>query len=638
MPESQTRPTSAANRFRGTLGSSEAFCKDLTKAALEGRFRRLMLRPVVYDHLAHLLAKVDKPTVVLTGQPGVGKSSNVYALVREMAEGQRVPADLARMRVLELSVPAFLADAGPGGLEARAIALCAAASAAGRDVLLFIDEAHTLLDAKVGSLCLGDILKPSLARGEICCIAATSDEGYRSSFEADEALARRFQRVDVPEPTEAETKAILLHSVPGMAAKHGMLVTESDVTKAVHLGRRYVRHRCDPDKTNDLLDEALALQRITFERSPDLRAQFAARAHRAALVAGQAGQIDQAEHHRTIARALAEGQLPFDPSYLGQVIHRWTGLPSEVLGGQSLDLASISRRLGERVVGQAASTGPLAEAVVRGLAGTARARGPLASAILLGPTGCGKTETARALAEIILGNERAMLRLDGSEYAEAHSVARLVGAPPGYVGFHQGGELTAFARDHHFGIIVLDEAEKANRSIHDIFLQVLEEGEVQDGRGVRVDLSGQVVIFTSNLDVSSSHSVPGFLLADQADTPSLGGDRVIRQRLADHLRPELVNRFDLVLGYAPLVIADIRNIVQRTATNFIQRMRHDRQIEVVIPDALLDTIAHEAFDPAFGGREVRRVFDRLVSQQVANWLVTNPVMPGARIRLRTEAG
>ena len=620
-----------------SLGDSEAFCRDLSAAAASGRYSGLHLRPIVHDQLVAILAKIDKPTAVLTGAPGVGKSCNVYALAHRMYVGDQVPHDLRQMRVLELDVAAFIAGAGPGELERRAVALCRDAATAGRGVLFFIDEVHTLLEARLGSLSLGDILKPSLARGEISCVAATTDEGYRRSFEADEALARRFQRVAVPEPDAEETLSILSRSVPRLAAAHRMLVTTEDLRQAITLSRRYVRHRANPDKANDLLDEAMALQRVEFERDPGRRAEFAMRSRAAAEAAGLAGHQQDARRLEATAEGAASGQfVPLDARYLGRVIHRWTSLPTEVLGDNAAVLVGLGERLLCRVVGQDQVVARLAQAVVRGLSGAGRESGPLVSAFLAGPTGVGKTETARALAAEILGSDRALLRIDGSELTEPHSVARLIGAPPGYVGFDQGGDLTGFVRDHPFGVIVVDEAEKANRTIHDLFLQILEEGQLQDGRGVRVDFSGQVILFTSNLDIDGSGQVTGFTPTPDETGPA-EGEVLVRQRLATHLRSELVNRFDLVLRYKPLEPSHIRRITSLIADSFRSRMMKERALDIVIPDAVLDDIAAQAYNPSWGGREVRRVFDRDVADTVASWLVTNGAPRGGRVVLAPSA-
>lgn len=628
----------AMPRYRVSLGASEMFCRDLSAAAASGRYVRLHLRSVVHEQLVAILAKMDKPTAVLTGPAGVGKSCNVQALAHRMVTGELMPTDLQRMRVLELDVPAFLAGAGPGELERRAVSLCRDAAAAGRAILLFIDEAQGLLEARIGSLSLGDILKPSLARGEICCVAATTDEGYRQSFETDETLARRFQRVEVPEPDEEETFAILARSVPGLAGAHGVLVTEADLRRAVVLSRRYVRHRANPDKTNDMIDEAMALQRVEFEREPSRRTEFAERSRRLAQAARQNSREEDATRHEAIAEEVEVGEmLPLDVRYLGRVINRWTGLPTEVLMDNPAVLAGLEQRLLRRVVGQDRAVHAVAQVVVRGLSGAGRGIGPLASAFLTGPTGVGKTETARAVAAEILGCEHAVLRIDGSELAEPHSVARLIGSPPGYVGFDQGGVLTGFVRDHPFGVVVLDEAEKANQTVHDLFLQVLEEGQLRDGRGVRVDFSGQVVLFTSNTDLSGGGEQLGFLpRATSAPPAATDDDWLVRQRLALHLRPELVNRFDLVLRYRPLGPDDIRRIADLIAETFKQHMRRERDLEVIIPAALLDDVAADAYSLNWGGREVRRVFDRRVTDPVAAWLVAHGDARGRRLELTAD--
>jgi ATP-dependent Clp protease ATP-binding subunit ClpC len=640
MHQNQSSPRHAEGHCRGTLGQSEAFCRDLTAAALDGRFRRFVLRQVVHDRLVALLSKKDKPTVVLTGRPGVGKSSNVYALADRMANSREMPTDLQDMRFLELDVPAFLAGAStPGELERRALGLCRDAAAAGRSILMFIDEAHLLLQARAGASSLGDILKPALARGEICCIAATTDAGYRSFFEADDALARRFQRVDVPEPDEQETTAILVRSVPALAGKHGLFVTREDISRAVRLSCLYVRLRANPDKSNDLLDEAMALQRVQYDRTPGLRAGYQARLGRQAADARLAGDPAEADRLEAIATALAEGGLPFDSQFLGEVVHRWTGLPAEVLGGHASALGTFMDRVRRGVVGQDRSVGLLVDAILRGLTGASRTRGPLASAFMVGPTGTGKTETARVIAREILGRPDAMFRIDGSEFVEPHAVSRLIGSPPGYVGFERGGDLTAFVRDHHFGVIVFDEFEKADGNAHDLFLQILEEGELQDGRGMRVDFSGQIVLFTSNIGAE----------ADEAPTVGYGAsrlpdrhiqapdDRAIRARLAAYLRPEFVNRLDVVLHFRQLDRTDIRRIAQLIATDFTRRLREERRLDVVIDDRLLDQIAARADEPGWGGREVRRVFDRLVTQPVASWMLANPMVHAARIVLTATA-
>ena len=671
----------------GTYQALEKYGRDLTSLAESGKLDPVIGRDEEIRRVVQVLSRRTKNNPVLIGEPGVGKTAIVEGLAQRIVAGD-VPEGLKGKRVWALDVGALLAGAKyRGEFEERLKAVLAEIQNAAGEIVLFIDELHTIVGAGAaeGAVDAANLLKPMLARGELRAVGATTLDEYRKHIEKDAALERRFQPVFVGEPSVADTIAILRGLKERYEAHHGVEIRDSALVAAAVLSDRYVSDRFLPDKAIDLVDEAASRLRMEIDSSPveldeaerrvrqleielaamakedaavrePLDAQLAdARAARDELAArwlrekeglqrvGEIKrQIDELrmeaereerqgnlervaeirygilpELEQELARREEPSEAPMvkeevDEDDIAAVVAAWTGIPvSRLLEGEVEKLIHMEERLHQRVVGQAEAVEAVSNALRRARSGLQDPDRPIGSFIFLGPTGVGKTELARALAEFMFDDERALVRLDMSEYQERHTVSRLVGAPPGYVGYEEGGQLTEAVRRRPYAVLLLDEIEKAHAEVFDVLLQLLDDGRLTDGQGRTVDFRNTVVIMTSNIRSPDE--------------------------LRDRFRPEFLNRIDEVVVFQPLSREQLSEIVELQLGRLRERLA-ERKLELEVTDAAKDLLAEEGWDPAYGARPLKRAIQRLLENPLARELLEGAFAEGDVVRVDARDG
>ena len=676
--------------------------RDLTQEARKGKLDPVISRDEEIRRTIQILNRRTKNNPVLIGEPGVGKTAIVEGLAQRIVRGD-VPLGLKEKKVVALDLGALVAGAKyRGEFEERLKAVLQEIQSAEGQILLFIDEMHTLVGAGAaeGAMDASNMLKPMLARGELHAIGATTLDEYRKHIEKDAALERRFQPVYVDEPSVEDTISILRGLKERYEVHHGVRITDSAVISAATLSDRYISDRFLPDKAIDLVDEAASRLRTEIdskpaeldtvdrevmqlqierealrkekdaaskerlekieeqlanleEKSTQLSVRWQAETSAIEKVRGIREQIDQvnqqieeAERQTDLQRAaeLRYGHLPQLESHLADaeaalaqlqrdgallkeevdseditaIISKWTGIPaSKLLEGEIEKLVQMEKRLHNRVVGQDAAVESVARAVRRSRSGLQDPNRPIGSFIFLGPTGVGKTELARALAEFLFDDEQNMVRIDMSEYQERHTVARLIGAPPGYVGYDEGGQLTEAIRRRPYSVVLFDEIEKAHPEVFNVFLQVLDDGRLTDGQGRTVDFCNTVIIMTSNIGSDSILNITD--------------DQAMRERvtfaLREHFRPEFLNRIDEVVFFHRLESKHIRHIAEIQLGN-VRQLLAKRNISIEMTDAAMDLLIEEGYDPAYGARPLKRVIQQRVIDPLALQIIQNEVRDG----------
>jgi ATP-dependent Clp protease ATP-binding subunit ClpB len=685
------------------------YARDLTEAARKGSLDPVIGRDDEIRRVIQVLSRRTKNNPVLIGEPGVGKTAIAEGLAQRIVSGD-VPEGLKSRRVLALDLGALLAGAQyRGQFEERLKSVLKEVTRSEGQVILFIDELHTLVGAGAaeGALDASNLLKPALARGELHCIGATTLDEYRKRIEKDAALERRFQPVFVSEPTVEQTIAILRGLRERYENFHKVKIQDAALVAAAMLSHRYLTDRQLPDKAIDLVDEAasrlriemdsmpaeidtlerrkrqLEIERLALKRERDdgakarrgLIEQEIAEAEKdlkrlkehwerekAAVAKINEGRTQmealrneeqQAERGGDLERVarIRHGDMPrvqkqleadtaglaaiqkdlkllkeeVDEEDIAEVVARWSGIPVQrLLESELAKLLHMEDRLRERVVGQDAAVRAVSDAVRRARAGLQDPNRPLGSFLFLGPTGVGKTELARALAEFLFDDERAMIRVDMSEYQEKHSVARLIGSPPGYVGYEEGGQLTEAIRRRPYAVILLDEVEKAHPDVAHVLLQIFEDGRLTDGQGRTVDFKNAIVILTSNIGSDLILEAEG-ATAEELRQPLMGALRA-------HFRPELINRIDEILIFEPLGRDELREIVRLELVKVERRLR-DRELALDVDTAVLDRLAVEGYDPVFGARPLRRVIERRIQNPLAQAILRGEFHPGDRVRV-----
>ena len=571
----------------------DQYSRDLTLIAGGGGTDPVVGREREISRVIQILSRRTKNNPVLVGEPGVGKTAVAEALARRVARGE-VPDTLKNRRIVTLDLASMLAGTKyRGDFEDRVKCIIKEVQRAG-DVIVFIDELHTIVGAgsAEGAIDAANILKPALGRGEIQVIGATTPEEYRKHIEKDAALERRFQPVSVPEPDGECCERMLLALRGSLEAHHGLRITDEAVSAAIRLSTRYICDRYLPDKAIDLLDEAAS--RVRVEGSP--------------------------------ARTQVEA------SDVAEVVSAWTGVPaSAITEPESERLLRLEEALHRRVVGQDEAVSAVARAIRRGRVGLAVPRRPLGSFLFLGPTGVGKTELCRALAEAVYGDEEALIRLDMSEYMEKHAVSKLIGSPPGYVGYGEGGQLTERVRRRPWSVVLFDEIEKAHEDVYNLLLQIMEDGRLTDSEGRRADFRSTIVVMTSNVGAK----------AITENRPALGfsgaardGDGAVREAVMAELRqtfrPEFLNRVDDAIVFRRLTPADVRRIARGLTDAVRERMRA-LGVQLEVTDAALDLLAELGFDPTYGARPLRRCICTQLEDPAAEALLSGRTGPGDRL-------
>ncbi|MBQ3424612.1 MAG: ATP-dependent Clp protease ATP-binding subunit [Clostridia bacterium] len=655
--------TSAGGRTprRGDTKTLDQYSRDLTDMAARGELDPVIGREREIARVIQILSRRTKNNPVLIGDPGVGKTAVAEALAQRVCRGE-VPADLRQKRIVSLDLSGMLAGTKyRGDFEERVRAVLREVQKAG-DVVLFIDEVHTIMGAGAaeGAIDAASILKPALSRGEIQIIGATTREEYRKHIEKDAALERRFQSVLVGEPTEEESVEILRGLRDRYEAHHALKITDEAILAAVRLSRRYIPDRFLPDKAVDLMDEAASRVRMEGRTAPS---DMQSAERRLSALEAELEEAVQARDFETAARLrdreaeerrsldLAREQWAEDRAGsrdcvtaedVARVVSGWTGIPVTGLTADErealLDLEEILHR---RVVGQEEAMGAVARAIRRGRVGLKDPRRPVGSFLFLGPTGVGKTELCKALAEAVFGDENAMIRVDMSEFMEKQSVSRLIGSPPGYVGYDQGGQLTEKVRRKPYSVVLFDEIEKAHEDVFNILLQILDEGRLTDGQGRRADLRNAVIVMTSNIGaraITEKKTALGFTGAEEGAERDYARIReAVTAELKKAFRPELLNRIDETIVFRPLSREDIRAVAGNMLRTVGRRMEALGLTLRVTPEALT-LLAETGYDPAYGARPLRRIIRRSVEDAAAEALLSGALREGDLLRVEAEDG
>jgi len=699
----------------GKFQALEKYAKDLTELASRGKLDPVIGRDEEIRRVIQVLSRRTKNNPVLIGEPGVGKTAIVEGLARRIFEGD-VPENLKNKRVISLDLGAMLAGAKyRGEFEDRLKAVLKEIEEANGEIVLFIDELHTLVGAGAaeGAIDASNMLKPALARGELRAIGATTLNEYRKYIEKDKALERRFQIVYVGEPNVEDTIAILRGLRDRYEAHHNVRIKDAAIVAAAMLSHRYISDRFLPDKAIDLVDEAAAslavqigskpteidkkeraktsleIEREALKRETDsnsvarleeverevaalteeitaLRARWTREREAITRISDLKKRIEslrfEAEEQTRkgqLERAaqIQYGELPkleaelkqlsaaqngnagvarmlkeeVDEEDIAGIVSKWTGIPvSRMLEGEVKKLVEMEQRLRERVVGQDAALTIVANAIRRSRAGLSDPKRPIGSFIFLGPTGVGKTETARALAEFLFDDEQSMIRIDMSEYMEKHAVARLIGAPPGYVGYDEGGQLTEAVHRRPYAVILFDEIEKAHPDVFNILLQVMDDGRLTDSKGRTVDFKNTVLIMTSNLGAAA-------LAADTLKTEhdyDMARESVMRV-LREHFRPEFLNRVDDTVIFRPLGQAQMGQILE-LRLNEVRKLLEDRQISLELSEPARQLILVAGSDAAYGARPLKRALQRMVQDPLAIKILNGEVLHGAHVRIDVD--
>ncbi|MFC2718745.1 MAG: ATP-dependent Clp protease ATP-binding subunit, partial [Veillonella parvula] len=623
------------------LGELSDFATDLNESAKQGKIDPVIGRDTEIQRVIQILSRRTKNNPVLIGEPGVGKTAIAEGLAQRIVTGN-VPEILRNKRIISLSIGSMLAGAKYRGEFEERLKKAIDEVQQHDDMIIFIDEIHTLVGAGAteGAMDAANILKPALARGEFQVIGATTLDEYKKHIEKDAALERRFQPVQVGEPNEEDALEILKGLRDRYEAFHKAKITDEALTAAVSLSSRYITDRFLPDKAIDVVDEAASKVRMkVFSAAPDVKALEdrlnTVKKEKEAAVTSQdfekAAKLRDEEQSllkeigdkKSIAKEKSDQKLIVTEEDIAAVVAQWTGIPvAKIAEEESATLLHLEEELHKRVVGQDEAVTAVAKAVRRARAGLKDPKRPIGSFLFLGPTGVGKTELARALASSLFGDESAMIRLDMSEYMEKHTVSRLVGAPPGYVGYEEGGQLTDAVRRKPYSVILLDEVEKAHVDFFNILLQVLDDGRLTDSQGRTVDFRNTVIIMTSNLGAKALHKNSpelGFLAAKKSDfnvdenkeIEFKEAKKSVMDAVKRHFRPEFLNRIDEMIVFHPLTGEDLKEIVTILMSDVTKRLgERDLQLEIT-PEAM-KLLVKEGSDFTMGARPLKRAIQRLI--------------------------
>ena len=648
-----------------SLGELADFGTDLNESAKQGKIDPVIGRDKEIARVIQILSRRTKNNPVLIGEPGVGKTAIAEGLAQRIVNGN-VPEILRNKRIISLSISSMLAGAKYRGEFEERLKKAIDEVQKHDDMIIFIDEIHTLVGAGAteGAMDAANILKPALARGEFQVIGATTLDEYKKHIEKDAALERRFQPVLVGEPSEEDALEILKGLRDRYEAFHKAKITDEALEAAVSLSSRYITDRFLPDKAIDVVDEAASKVRMkVFSAAPDVKAletQLAdVKKEKEAAVTAQefekAAEMRDEEKRiekeindkKKAAKENSDAKLVVTDEDIASVVAQWTGIPvSKIAQEESESLLHLEEELHKRVIGQDEAVVAVSKAVRRARAGLKDPKRPIGSFLFLGPTGVGKTELARALAVALFGDETAMIRLDMSEYMEKHTVSRLVGAPPGYVGYEEGGQLTDAVRRKPYSVILLDEVEKAHADFFNILLQVLDDGRLTDSQGRTVDFRNTVIIMTSNLGAKALRKDSpelGFLAAKKADSNTEDTNEVnfkeakksVMDSVKRHFRPEFLNRIDEMIVFHALTSNDLKQIVTILMDTVVKRLG-DMGLSLEISPAAMDLLVKEGSDFSMGARPLKRAIQRLIEDPISDLILQGNAPEGAIIKADVE--
>jgi len=656
----QAGPAAAAGRRGKTQTSTlDTFGRDLTALAREDKLDPVIGREKEIERVVQVLSRRTKNNPVLIGEPGVGKTAIAEGLAQRIAEG-KVPEILSDRRVVSLDLAALVAGSKYRGEFEERLKRVMEEIRNAKNVILFIDEMHNIIGAGAaeGAIDAASILKPALARGELQCIGATTIDEYRKNVEKDAALERRFQPIVVEEPGVEDTIKILEGLRDRYEAHHRVEITDEAIEAAARLSDRYVTDRFLPDKAIDLIDEAASRVRLRNfvaptdlkeleERVEELRKEKEAAVQsqefeKAARLRDQEhklrDELDRRKSEWEKKKVTAKTIVAEDD--IAEIVSSWTGIPVRRLAMEESErLLHLEDHLHRRVVDQDDAVKAVSRAIRRARAGLKDPKRPIGSFIFLGPTGVGKTELARALAEALFGDEDAMVRLDMSEYMERHTVSRLVGAPPGYVGYEEGGQLTEAVRRRPYSVVLLDEIEKAHSDVFNALLQVLEDGRLTEARGRTVDFRNTLIIMTSNAGAEfiRRESVAGFKPVRDDERSYEDMKNRIMEEVKRTFRPEFLNRVDEIIVFRSLTEENLKDIVDLMIKDVASRLE-ENDIALEVTDAARSKLVEEGYDPTYGARPLRRVIQRLVEDPLSEEVLTGRFKPGSVIVVDLENG
>ena len=661
----RTSHNSEDNQDSSSLGDLADFGTDLNESAKQGKIDPVIGRDKEISRVIQILSRRTKNNPVLIGEPGVGKTAIAEGLAQRIVNGN-VPEILRNKRIISLSISSMLAGAKYRGEFEERLKKAIDEVQKHDDMIIFIDEIHTLVGAGAteGAMDAANILKPALARGEFQVIGATTLDEYKKHIEKDAALERRFQPVLVGEPSEEDALEILKGLRDRYEAFHKAKITDEALEAAVSLSSRYITDRFLPDKAIDVVDEAASKVRMkVFSAAPDVKALetrladvkkekeaavTAQEFEKAAEMRDEEKRIEkEINDKKNAAKKNSDAKLVVTDEDIASVVAQWTGIPvSKIAQEESESLLHLEEELHKRVIGQDEAVVAVSKAVRRARAGLKDPKRPIGSFLFLGPTGVGKTELARALAVALFGDETAMIRLDMSEYMEKHTVSRLVGAPPGYVGYEEGGQLTDAVRRKPYSVILLDEVEKAHADFFNILLQVLDDGRLTDSQGRTVDFRNTVIIMTSNLGANAlrkSSPELGFLAAKKSDSASDASNDVnfkeakksVMDAVKRHFRPEFLNRIDEMIVFHALTSNDLKQIVTILMDTVVKRLG-DMGLSLEISPAAMDMLVKEGSDFSMGARPLKRAIQRLIEDPISDLILQGNAPEGATIKADVE--
>ena len=646
----------------GDLGELTDFGTDLNESAKQGKIDPVIGRDTEIQRVIQILSRRTKNNPVLIGEPGVGKTAIAEGLAQRIVNGN-VPEILRNKRIISLSISSMLAGAKYRGEFEERLKKAIDEVQQHKDMIIFIDEIHTLVGAGAteGAMDAANILKPALARGEFQVIGATTLDEYKKHIEKDAALERRFQPVQVGEPNEEDALEILRGLRDRYEAFHKAKITDEALKAAVTLSSRYITDRFLPDKAIDVVDEAASKVRMkVFSAAPDVKALEdrlnAVKKEKEAAVTSQDFEkaaklrdkeqalVKEIDDKKTVAKEESDQKLIVTEDDIAAVVAQWTGIPVvKIAEEESETLLHLEDELHKRVIGQDDAVTAVAKAVRRARAGLKDPKRPIGSFLFLGPTGVGKTELARALASSLFGDESAMIRLDMSEYMEKHTVSRLVGAPPGYVGYEEGGQLTDAVRRKPYSVILLDEVEKAHADFFNILLQVLDDGRLTDSQGRTVDFRNTVIIMTSNLGAKALHKNSpelGFLAPKKSESSINQSNSIdfkeakksVMDAVKRHFRSEFLNRIDEMIVFHPLTEEDLKHIVSILMSDVTKRLK-ERELQLEITAEAMQLLVKEGSDFTMGARPLKRAIQRLIEDPVSDLILKGDAIEGKTIKV-----